>query len=153
MWQLAFRKCYYDHQRKMGGLYDATKHILKESLLTAVTKLMSSLVPKSPLALKAAENNNNNFLMYFVFPSLPWTLALMNNAFPSDHIHKESSLGRRKKNSISRNNTYCQQIASGMKTARIWRVQKLQGWQNRWKRECWKEKRVFNVSPVRIFRL
>lgn len=45
----------------MGGLYDATKHILKESLLTAVTKLMSSLVPKSPLALKAAENNNNNF--------------------------------------------------------------------------------------------
>lgn len=31
----------------------ATKHLLKESLLTVVTKLMSSLVPKSPLALKA----------------------------------------------------------------------------------------------------
>ena len=40
------------------------KHTLKGSLLTAVTKLMSSLVPKSPLALKAAGKKKKNFLMY-----------------------------------------------------------------------------------------
>lgn len=40
---------------------------------------------------------------------------MTNNAFPSDPIHRESSLGRRKKFPFLRNSNYYPQIASGMK--------------------------------------
>lgn len=76
----------------MGGFQYATKQILQSSLLTADTKLMSSLAPKKPICLKLWKKKI--FFDVLCILKSSTNLALTNNTFPSE---RESSFGEKQK--------------------------------------------------------